>query len=117
MDIELSFSSMCRWMLTLGEKVQPVIDEVMEQMKLLPYMQADETTVMVINDQQKKADKKSHKGYMWVYNNPAGVVYDYQSTRHGAHPKTMLEEFEGYLQTDAYSGYNDLFKSEATAYL
>ena len=110
MDIELSRSSMCRWMLTLGEKVQPVIDEVIEQMKLLPYMQADETTVTVINDNQKKADNKSHKGYMWAYNNPAGVVYDYQSTRHGKHPRSMLDEFEGYLQTDAYSGYNDLFK-------
>ena len=48
---------------------------------------------------------------MWVYNNPAGVVYDYQSTRHGKHPRSMLDEFEGYLQTDAYSGYNDLLKS------
>ena len=45
---------MCRWMLSLGEQVQPIIDEVMEQIKLLDYVPADATGLTVINDSQQK---------------------------------------------------------------
>ena len=70
----------------------------------IPYIQADETPVTVINDTKKKAGEPSHQGYMWVYTNTAGSVYDYQSSRAGVHPERMLVEFHGYVQTDAYGG-------------
>ena len=113
LDIDIKRSSMSRWMLILGNKVQPIVDDIKEQMLPLPYIQADETPVKVLNDTKKKPGKASHQGYMWVYNNTTGVIYDYQSSREGVHPEKMLAEFQGYVQSDAYSGYNGLFKLDS----
>jgi hypothetical protein len=49
---------------------------------------------------------------MWLYRTgreaPAIVLYDYQPTRSGDHPKASLQGFQGYLHVDGYSGYHDL---------
>jgi transposase len=50
---------------------------------------------------------------MWVYNNTAGTIYDYQPNREGINAKNMLDEFQGYVQSDAYGGYNLLFTAES----
>ena len=75
LGVNIPRNSMCRWLAELGEKVQPVVDEIFEQMKLLPYIQADETTVTVVNE-KTETQKSSHNGYMWVYNNTVGTIYD-----------------------------------------
>lgn len=36
------------------------------------------------------------------------VLYDYQPTRAGEHPKRFLTRFQGYLQVDGYSGYHQI---------
>jgi transposase len=113
LDIDLKRSSMSRWMLIIGNKVQRIVDEIKEQIFLLTYIQADETPVTVLNDKHKKPEKASHKGYMWVYCNTAGSIYTYESSREGIHPKKELDEFESYVQTDAYSGYNGVFAKDS----
>lgn len=34
------------------------------------------------------------------------VLYDYHSTRSGDCPKEFLKGYSGYLESDAYDGYN-----------
>ena len=36
------------------------------------------------------------------------VLYDYQSTRSSSCPKNFLGDFQGFLQTDGYNGYNSV---------
>jgi len=47
---------------------------------------------------------------MWVQAAGTGetpiVLFDYDPTRSGKVPRRLLEGFQGYLQTDAYAGYN-----------
>lgn len=70
-------------------------------------MHADETTLQVLKEPERKADSKS---YMWLYrtgrDGPAIVLYDYQTTRAGKHPARFLKDFKGYLHVDGYEGYN-----------
>ncbi len=69
-------------------------------------MQADETTVQVLNEIGR--DNKT-KSYMWCYRGggeKSNIVYEYQPTRGGYHAEQFLAGFKGYLQSDAYSGYN-----------
>ncbi len=40
------------------------------------------------------------------------IVYDYTPTRARAGPAKFLEGYKGYLQADAYSGYDAFFKPE-----
>ena len=69
----------------------------------------DETTLKVINDNGK--DSKSKK-YMWLYmsntESKPVILYDYQSTRSSSCPKNFLGDFNGFLQTDGYNGYNSV---------
>jgi transposase len=43
------------------------------------------------------------------------VVYHYTPDRSGAGPEAIFEGFQGYLQADAYSGYDGLYASGAIA--
>lgn len=53
----------------------------------------------------------SRKGRIWVYvgdQEHENTVYDYTPTRNKEGPGQFLEGYEGYLQADAYAGYDGL---------
>ncbi|VAX40339.1 Mobile element protein [hydrothermal vent metagenome] len=39
-------------------------------------------------------------------------VYDFTPTRQRADPETFLKNFQGYLQADAYAGYEELYRTQ-----
>jgi transposase len=100
-----------RWMVQSGDVVQPLINLLRERMLEGSYIHCDETTVQVLDEPGKSAQSKS---YMWVQASGTGeqpvVLFDYDPTRSGEVPKRLFEEFRGYLQTDAYAGYNDVVR-------
>ena len=74
------------------------------------YLHADETTVQVLRELNRRAQSKS---YEWVYRTSGGsqrkiVVYVYKETREWKHPKEFLKSFNGYLHADGYEGYHNL---------
>jgi transposase len=111
LDVHLPRNSVCRWMRHAGEAVQPLIDYLFEEMCQHRHLHVDETPVTVLVEKDKPPGNPSHQGYMWVYTNRLGVLFDYQSSRHGTHPKDKLAEFTGYVQSDGYAGYNGLFEA------
>ncbi|MES2661794.1 MAG: IS66 family transposase [Pseudomonadota bacterium] len=105
--IDMPRSSLCGWILKVAELCDPLIQLLQKEIITHDYIQADETTLQVLNEAGRANTAKS---YMWIYQggdikHPA-VVFDYQETRGGYHAQAFLKGFKGYLQTDAYSGYN-----------
>lgn len=53
---------------------------------------------------------------MWLYRTGNGhnpiVLYDYQPREPEIMPRASFKGFKGYLQTDAYDGYNKLLKEK-----
>lgn len=50
---------------------------------------------------------------MWLYrtgndNKPPVILYDYQPSRNGDYATAFLKDFNGYIHSDGYSGYNKL---------
>jgi transposase len=109
LDVHLPRNSLCRWMMEVGERVSPLVEYLFADMKAKSYLHVDETPVTVLEDAHKKPENASHQGYIWLYANSIGVLYDYRSSREGAHPLEMLEDFKGYIQKDGYGGYDALF--------
>lgn len=74
------------------------------------YLQADETTIRVLESEKKGA---CHLGYYWAYHAPADglVLFDYQKGRGQEGPKKLLADFKGVLQSDGYQVYQALFKN------
>ena len=73
------------------------------------YIQADETTLQVLNEEGRESKQKS---YIWVLSTTVNnkiVLMNYSATRAKINANKIFEGFEkGYLQTDGYPGYNDI---------
>jgi transposase len=57
-----------------------------------------------------EADECGEAGGAWVEHPPA-VVFEFTESREAVHPLRFLNHYSGYLQVDAYSGYEALFKT------
>lgn len=107
LDANLSRQTLSNWIMSAASELQPVYNFMKKKLIERDYIQADETTLKVIDD--KGNDSKSKK-YMWLYRaggckNPI-ILYDYQRTRSSSCPRDFLKGFSGFLQTDGYTGYN-----------
>lgn len=106
LEIDLPRSSLCGWILKTAELCQPLVKLLQKNIISYDYVQADETTVQVLAEVGRPNTSKS---YMWCYRGGGekpNIVYEYQPTRGGYHAEEFLKGFKGYLQSDAYSGYN-----------
>lgn len=103
----LSRQTLSNWIIGAASGLGIIYEIMKEELLKSNYIQADETTVQVIDNGGKEA--KSNK-YMWLYKTGASkspiILYDYQKTRSSSCPKEFLKGFSGYLQTDGYNGYN-----------
>lgn len=106
MEIDMPRSSLCGWVLKTAELCEPLVKLIKQNINFYDYVQVDETTVQVLNEIGRSNQTKS---YMWVYRgrgDKPSIVYEYQETRGGYHAQQFLVGFKGYLQSDAFSGYN-----------
>jgi transposase len=107
--VTLSRSTLCGWVAEAAELVSPLVDWMRRDLLRSRIVQTDDTPVTVLDDQGG-----THKGRLWVYLGDRGhphIVYDYTPTREGSGPTRFLNGFRGYLQADAYSGYDALHAS------
>src|SRR5437764_9151074 len=106
--VEISRSTMCDWMAVAAELLQPIVTLMLAKILASRVVQNDDTPVKV----QDHAGKGIKTGRLWDsvgdHNNPY-VVYTYTPDRSGAGPAAIFQDFEGYLQADAYSAYDALF--------
>jgi len=93
-----------RWLLPLWYALKALLLES-------PVILADETVIQVLNEPGKSPQSESR---MWVYctgnlaRPPPIVLFEYQPSRSGEHPKVFLEGIRDpfYLHTDGYIGYD-----------
>ena len=108
--IEFTTTTFSNWMINASQKVlTPMISKLNEILLQSDYIQADETTLQVLNEEGREAKQKS---YIWVRGttvNQKIVLMDYSPTRAKINANNIFNGFEkGYLQTDGYAGYNDI---------
>jgi transposase len=110
-DVDIAASTIGDWVAASCEVLTPMYHLIRSRLLRSSYLMADETPIRVL-DHQKKGS--THLGYHWVYYSPLErlVLFDYRPGRSRAGPNQILAEFEGYLQTDGYTGYDDLIASK-----
>ncbi len=114
LDIELSRTTMARWVIQVSEKFKPLYQALKAHLLDQVAVHADETPLNVL-----KEDKQC---YMWLYCSEADslrvtlpgmkniVLFDYQNSRARACPVDFLGDYSGYLQSDGYGAYDGLTK-------
>ncbi len=112
--VTLSRSTLADWIGRVGIALSPLFKVLQKQLAHTPLLHADETPVDQLDP---KTPNKNHKSYLWVYRtgsfqseSSALVLFDYQTSRAGEHPRTFLKDFTGHLMVDDYAGYKGLFK-------
>ena len=108
--VELSRSTMCDWMAATAGLLEPLVKAMLKRVLTSKVVQTDDTPVKV----QDHDGKGIKTGRLWVHigdHNHRFAVYDYTSDRSGSGPQRVFQDFTGYLQADAYSAYDALYKS------
>jgi transposase len=104
--LEISRATLDGWVLKVGELLIPMVAAMRRELISGSYIQADETPVDV---QMHEGRGKNHQAYLWQYGRPGGsVVFDFRLGRGRDGPKRFLGRFEGILQTDGYTAYDQI---------
>ena len=102
--IEISRATMDGWVMRCGELLMPVATAIGRELLSGGYVQADETPVPV---QMRDGRGKNLQAYLWQYGQPGGsTVFDFRTGRGRDGPKKFLGHYQGILQTDGYSAYD-----------
>lgn len=90
----------------VGELLHQLQPPMRQELFAEKYVQGDETPVAVQTPQVKG---RTHRGYLFEFSQPRGVVvFDFQMGRGRAGPNAFLKDFVGTLQTDGYTGYDEV---------
>jgi transposase len=108
-SLDLSRQTLANWILKSSDLLDWVYQGMKQELLRQSILHADETTLQVLKESGRPATSKS---YMWLYQtsryDTPVVIYEYQESRAGKHPKDFLKNFKGYLHVDGYSGYQGL---------
>jgi len=106
--VEIARSTMCAWEFAAAELMAPLVRLMGERVRKSKVIWTDDTRVPI----QAPGTGKCRSGRIWAYigdrDNPY-TVYDYTPDRTRAGPATWLGQFKGFLQADAYGGYDGIY--------
>jgi transposase len=107
----VSRSTLWGWEKNCAIALEPLVFCLKEELVAGDHLFSDDTPMPTL----EKGLKRAKVGRIWAYTRrptakqPALTVYEYTPDRKGEHPQTFLKDFKGYLQADAYSGFDQLF--------
>jgi len=110
--VDISRKTMGGWLAQCAHLLDPLYGSLKAVLFQSKVIGTDDTSVKVLDAKLPFA----RTGRIWPYygdsNHPV-ILYDYTATRGRAGPEKFLEGYRGYLQADAYGGYDAFFKDPA----
>jgi len=110
--VNISRKSMCGWMAQCADLLNPLYVAAKEVLFGSKVIGTDDTSVKVLDRKLPFARTGRIGPYYGDKEHPV-IIYDYTPTRGRAGPQKFLEGYRGYLQADAYGGYDAFFKDPA----
>lgn len=106
--VHLSRSTLCDWVRNAAELLAPLAGLQKARVLQSPVIWTDDTYVLALTG----ATPGSARARFWVYIGDAAhpySVYDFTMSRARDGPSAFLANYQGYLQADAYGGYDGIF--------
>jgi transposase len=118
MGVELGRATMANWIVKASHICLPLYELLQNQIRSGPLINMDETPLQVLKEPGRANTSKS---YMWVFcggdpKHPT-VLYQYRPTRSGQAALSFLDDYQGYIQSDDYNGYDYLAKKDGIVHL
>lgn len=105
--IDIPKNTLCGWVMQCADILEPIVEAMRPDLFLSPKIHTDDTIIPV----QKEGGGEVKKGRLWGYLGcgPPCVIYDYSPDRRQIWADEFLKGYEGYLQADAYTGYDKIY--------
>lgn len=112
--VEIDRSTLAGWIGQAAHLLDPIVQRIREEGLEASKLHADDTPVKVL----APGSGKTATARLWAYvvddrasggANPPLAWYRFTANRAGIHPRRELAKFTGFLQADAYSGFNGLY--------
>lgn len=109
LGLVLSRSNMANWVIRCSEEwFKPVYWRIYEKLLECDLIHMDETRIRCNKEEGKLTSSES---FMWVMRSAASediqaAFFFYSRSRGGENARKLLKDFNGYLITDAYAGYD-----------
>jgi transposase len=109
--VTLARSTLSDWMAHAADLLRPLYDEMVRRVLRTGVIHTDDTPVPVLDPTRDH----TRLGRLWVHlgdwPNPYNV-FDYTPDHTHTGPQKFLKKFHGYLQADAYAGYDRLYREQ-----
>ena len=112
--VAIDRSTLAGWSGQAAHLLDPIVRRIREEGLKASKIHADDTPVKVL----EPGLGKTATGRLWVYvvddrgsgaATPPLAWYAFSPNRAGIHPRRELADFTGFLQADAYSGFNAIY--------
>jgi transposase len=112
LGVELQRSTLCGWMAAGAQLLRPLADLMKQEVLRSQVIWTDDTPVPVLDEKRDT----TRQGRLWTYigdRDHPFTVFDYTPDHSRAGPSLFLAGFRGYLQADAFAGYDAIYTGSA----
>jgi transposase len=105
----ISRSTLCDWVAATASILAPVYERMKARVLDSRIIWTDDTPVKL---QDREHDKNMREARIWVYigdEQNRYTVYDFTDSRKRDGPQKFLGKYSGYLQADAFAGYDCIY--------
>lgn len=106
---EIAESTLCDWVKQGAEMLAPIVAATKASVLQSHVVQSDDTGITVLDPSHANGSRRS---FLWAYvGDRDEVVFDFTLGRGREGPRAFLGDYRGFLQVDAYAGYEVLFQT------
>jgi len=106
--VNIPRSTQSDWMRRTAEAIDPLAGRIAELIREGEIIQTDDTPIKLRDGPRKGVSQARFWSYVGDRPHPY-VAYEFTPNRRGEHPRRWLADCTGYLQCDAFTGYDALF--------
>ena len=106
--LRIARSTLCDWVAATASILDPLCKAMKAEVLASHVLHTDDTPVPVLD----RALDRTRTGRLWVYVGDEAhpfTVFDYTTSRRRDGPVAFLQGYAGYLQADAYGGYDGIY--------
>lgn len=103
--VHIARQTMCGWIASAADLLAPLVFLMKREILLSKKLHTDDTAVPVLDPTREH----TREGRLWVYlgdDEHPYIVFEFSPDHREVYPLEVLKEFLGFLQCDAYPGYD-----------
>ncbi len=109
--VDIPRATQSSWLTQIYDAINPLEGALKTAVRETGIIFTDDTPIPL----QVKGNGKTKKARLWVYvrggPGPPIVAFDFSKDRSRKRPVDYLQGYQGYVHADAYSGYDELFRT------